>query len=77
MDNELTPVEVVIYCLLKQQDALFMHVTPDGNSIYFLFGEGENEGLMKIERLEGKSFSLMSGDELNEVLSDFLENLFS
>ena len=75
MEN-LTSAELVIYTLLKANPGM-MHVTPDGNHIYFLLGEGENEVLGNIERIsDGVKFTDLNGEELNDLMQDYLNQLF-
>lgn len=73
-DFELNPSELAIYQILKDSPEPTLYVSPDGNHIYIIAGEGETEGLMHITRVEGKPYNEMDGDELNEVIIDFMTN---
>ena len=77
--SDLNPVHLAVYSLLKLS-ANTMYVTPDGLHLYILMTQDDEEGLLDIEWIanmtDGRRFSEMNGDELNEFLTDFLPTLF-
>ena len=69
--DQLTPAQLLIFMMLKLNPGMF-HVTSDGNHIYALIGEGENETLMDIERVDGPNFTTLNEDLLNAVICEHL-----
>lgn len=78
MEINPTPAQIDIFNILKLSPDT-MYVTPDGLHLYILMTQDGVEGLLDIEWIynmaDGRRFNELNGEELNEVLQDFLETL--
>lgn len=73
--DDLTLTELYIYTMLKACPEPTLHITEDGNHIYVIVGEGANESLLDIERIDGPLYTTMNGEEINQVIIDYMTAL--